>query len=108
MTTEVIEKIRVLMESDAFGKEIENVENKTELKNIFEKYGIDITEDEVVEICRGIAAKKNDELSEEDLDIVSGGGILSGLAIVAGAWAVSYVAGYVAGKVIKKKTGVCY
>lgn len=108
MKNEVIEKIRMLMESEAFGKEIENVESAAELKSVFESHGVDVTEEEIVEICRGITQDKGDTLSEEDLDAVSGGGFLTGLAIVAGAWAVSYVAGYVAGKVIKKRTGACY
>ena len=108
MTNEVVGKIHALMECEDFGKEIEKVETAAELKKAFENHGIEITEDEVVEICRGIAAKNGGLLSEDDLDTVSGGGFLTGLAIIAGGWAVSYVAGYVAGKVIRKKTGVCY
>lgn len=107
MTNETMEKIRVLMENEAFGKEIENVETAAELQKAFEGHGIEITEDEVVEICKGIAANKDGIISEEDLDAVSGGGILVGAAMIAGAWVVSYAAGYVAGKVISKKAGVC-
>lgn len=106
MTNEMLMKVRALMESEEFGKEIENVETADELKTALESHDVEISLQEVDEICAGIASKSSD-LSEDDLDNVSGGGFLAGCAIVAGAWAVSYVAGYVAGKVIKKKTGVC-
>ena len=107
MTNEVLEKIRVLMESDVFSNEIKGIETAAELKKALADHGINISEDEVVQICKGIAAKKEDVLSEEDLDAVSGGGILMGAAIVAGGWAVCYGMGYVAGKIISNKSGVC-
>ena len=42
-------------------------------------------------------------MNEEELAEVNGGGILLGAAIIGS----SYVVGYVAGRIISKKTGVC-
>lgn len=107
MTSEMLTKVQTLMESEEFGKEIENIETAEELKEALGSHGIEITLQEVEEICTSIASEK-DDFSEGDLDDVTGGfGFVAGCAIVAGTWAVSYVAGYVAGKVAKKKTGVC-
>ena len=47
------------------------------------------------------------ELTENELEEANGGGILLGAAIVGAGLALSYGAGYVVGKVISKKTGVC-
>lgn len=107
MTHEMLTKVQTLMESEDFGKEIETVESAAELKVALEAHGVEITLQEVDEICVGIASNKGDNLSESDLENVTGGGFLTGCAIVAGGWAVSYIVGYVAGKIIKKKTGAC-
>jgi len=110
MTNEMLLKAQALFESEAFGKEIENCETVEEIQKALEAHGLEITLEETEQICVGIAsAQKKDELSEDDLDGVNGGiGILGAIAVTAAVWGVSYAAGYVLGKIIKKKTGVCY
>ena len=107
MTNEMMDRVKALMEDDSFDKEIENLETAEELQKALEARGVEITVQEVEEICVGITSKKGTELGEDDLDNVSGGGILLGCALIAAGWAVSYGAGYVAGKILKKKSGVC-
>ena len=72
-----------------------------ELQRAFAAHGVELTVDEVRERCVAITAKKDGTLDEEALEQVPGGGILTSLAIGAGACA----AGYVAGRIVKKKTG---
>ena len=109
MTNEMLLKAQELFESEAFGKEIETCETVEEIHKALEAHGVELTLEETEQICVGIAAAQNkDALGEADLDNVSGGGVLLGIAMIAGAWAFCYVAGYVVGKIIKKKTGVCY
>ena len=110
MTNEMMKKAQELFESDAFGKEIETFETVEEIKKALESHGVEISLEETEQICVGIASsQKKDELNEDDLNNVSGGvGFLTAIAVTAAVWGVSYVTGYVVGKIIKKKTGACY
>jgi hypothetical protein len=47
------------------------------------------------------------ELSEDQLEQASGGGILTGALLIAGGLAISYGAGYAVGKFLRNKSGVC-
>lgn len=107
MTTETMAKVQALLESDEFGKELENIETLEGMKTAFEAHGVEITVQEIEEICVGITSANSSDLNEADLDSVTGGFAVTGLALIAAGWAVSYIAGRVVGKLIKKKTGVC-
>ncbi|MBE5758873.1 MAG: class IIb bacteriocin, lactobin A/cerein 7B family [Clostridiales bacterium] len=48
------------------------------------------------------------EMNDTELEDVNGGGILTTLAVYGTMVAVGYGVGWVTGKVMKKKSGVCY
>ncbi len=105
MNNESMEKIKALVIDEAFGEEIKDVESLEELQKAFEAHNVEISLDDLEQICVGIALNNSDSLNEEDLDLVSGGmGPLTALAIT---WGVCYVTGYVAGRIIKRKYKVC-
>lgn len=102
MTNEMLEKVKVLLESDDFGKEIENVDTIEELAKAFETHGVEITLQELKEICMGVVSKNNsDTLDESQLDDVAGGCVLSGLMIYGATILVSAMGGYVLGRVMR-------
>ncbi len=74
------EKIVNLFQQDAFKEEASKCESMGDFYNLFIKNGIEITEEETVEIIGRIAEcnQKFDgsEISEEDLDNVAGGVIV--------------------------------
>ena len=84
MTNEMLKKAQELFESEAFGKEIESCETVEEIHKALEAHGVELTLEETEQICVGIAAAQNkDELSESDLDNVSGGmSLLVGIGII--------------------------
>lgn len=108
MTDIMLKNVQELVASEEFGKEVEELETAEELQAAFARHGVELTPDEVTELCVGIASL-NGELREDALDTVAGGvpGIITGALIIGGVWALSYGVGYVVGKVIKKKTGAC-
>ncbi len=48
------------------------------------------------------------ELTETELEDVNGGGFLTAAAVYGAIIAGSYCLGWATGKILKKKTGVCY
>jgi len=107
MTEITAKKVRELLEDEAFGKKVENLETVEELKEAFKAQGVELTAEEVYDICEAVTAPKDGEISADQLDQISGGSVLAGALIIAGGLALSYGAGYVAGKIIKKKSGTC-
>lgn len=108
MDANMMKKLQELLESEAFGKEIENVQSAEELQSAFAAHGVDMTVEEVEEVCAAIVAKNEGTLDENALEQVSGGiAFLTAAAVCVGACAVSYVAGYVGGRIIRKKSGYC-
>lgn len=95
------EKLKELFLSESFKKESESVKTAEELQNLFQKYGLDLTLDEVVELCGQIARQMEvgdkGEISEDALDNVTGGiaWALIGLGVMCiGAAAVGVYNGY--------------
>ena len=107
MDANMMKKLQTLLGSEDFGKEIENVQSAEELQRAFAAHGVELTVDEVREICVAITVRKDGTLDEDALEQVSGGGVLTSLAIGAGACAVGYAVGYVAGRIVKKYMGSC-
>ena len=71
------EKLKELFLSESFKKEAEGLTTAEELQELFAKHGVEMTKDEVIELCGQIAqqmqAGENGEVSEAALDNVSGG-----------------------------------
>ena len=78
-------KITELFQQEAFQAEANNCKTMEDFYNLFVSNGVEITEDETIELISKIAEEKqkadDGEISEADLDNVSGG--LAGLAAVA-------------------------
>ena len=73
MDANMMKKLQELLESEAFGKEIENVQSAEELQSAFAAHGVDMTVEEVEEVCAAIVAKNEGTLDENALEQVSGG-----------------------------------
>ena len=70
-------KLEELFKSEEFKKEVANLKTAEELRAAFAKHGVEMTEEEVVNLCGQIAKQvsegENGELTEESLENVSGG-----------------------------------
>lgn len=81
------DKIGELFQQDAFKKEANECKTMEDFHNLFIKNDVEITEDETVDLISKIAEKKQQmdsgEFSEEDLENVAGGIVLTGAAAVA-------------------------
>jgi len=75
------EKLVELFRNEEFQKEAESFKTMDDFKESFMKHGIEMTDNEVVELVSQIARKKedvdNDEIVEEDLENVAGGLVIS-------------------------------
>lgn len=71
------EKLKELFLSESFKKEAENLKTAEELQELFCKHGLEMTVEEVVDLCGKIArqmeAGENGEISEDALEDVTGG-----------------------------------
>ena len=71
------EKLKELFLSESFKKEAESVKTAEELQEVFRKNGLEMTIEEVVDLCGKIArqmeAGENGEISEDALEDVTGG-----------------------------------
>ena len=104
---ERITKIKDLLESESFGNEIKDLESAEAFQQAFSKHGVDLTLEEVDSVLVQAAISNGAEISEEALEQVSGGSILVGALLIAGGLALSYGAGWAAGRYLRNKTGVC-
>lgn len=81
------DKISELFQNETFLKEAQNCKTMEDFYALFNRSGAEITEEETVELISQIAQKHQQEagaeISEEDLDQVAGGIILTGGAAVA-------------------------
>ena len=103
-----IEKIKELLASEDFGREVANAETTEDFQAAFKQNGVELTLEEVDSILVQAAAACGMELNEDQLENVSGGfGILGTALILAGGVLVCYGVGWVAGRVISRKSGVC-
>ena len=75
MMTNLNETLNTLFRSEAFVAEAKRVTTIEEMQKLAAKYGVCLTEEEVVEMCRTIAEQlqADGELSEEALENVAGG-----------------------------------
>ena len=107
MTPEKTNKLRDILTDEVFNKRVHNIETAEELQAAFMERGLDLSIEEVHELCCEIAGSDEAELDDEALETVNGGAIppilVYGAMIAAG-----YGIGWVAGKIFKKKTGICY
>lgn len=78
---EINEKLRDLLNSETFANEIKNLKTVEELQVVLKQHGVEMTTDEIIELgghlARKVGMDKNGELTEEDLENVSGGGLLA-------------------------------
>lgn len=73
--TNLNDKLNVLFMNESFTVEAKTVTTVEEMQKLMKKYDVEMSSDEIVEMCRVIAEQMNseEELSENTLDNVSGG-----------------------------------
>ena len=69
---------------DNFIDELECAENGSQMKEVLLRKGIDVTEEEAESFLTQIKKKKKSEFSEDEMEVVSGGNLIGGAAILAG------------------------
>jgi len=96
-------KIEELVKNESFIKELLSMESNEAVIALFKNNGVDITNEEVEELAKGLDQMLNSEanLSEEELQNISGGVI--GTSFVVG-WALKAAAVLIAGKAIQEGT----
>ncbi len=79
------DKIGELFQQDAFKKDANECKTMEDFHSLFIKNGVEITEDETIELISQIAEKKqkmdNGEISEDELDEVAGGIVILGVTL---------------------------
>lgn len=95
------QKLNALFTNEAFKAEADKISTAEELQELFAKYGVEMTLDEVIDLCGVIArymqSEDSEELSEDDLDNVAGGiaWLAIGVAVLCiGALAIGIYNGY--------------
>ena len=76
------EKVQLVMNDSEFVKKISAMENPEDVQAAFAEEGIDFTIDEIGQIAELAAQNNGDELTEGQMNSVSGG-VLAEIAIVA-------------------------
>lgn len=89
--------IEKLAENEAFVKELGAAHTPKEVKAVFTNYGVDMTLEEAAAIIEAAKTEADGKLSEDSLDAVSGGILVSTL----GAWLVYSACVYAAATVGK-------
>jgi len=84
LTQEKINVLKPLLADPAFDAEIKNASTYEDFRKIFAIRGVEITEEELNELADSLPSQTEQELDDEDLDKVAGGGIAAGLLIIAG------------------------
>lgn len=78
MTDARVTKVEEVLREEGFAAKLLEMENPADVQAAFAEKGVDFTIEEVVEIGNAIASgEATGEISEEDLDSVSGGGIIA-------------------------------
>lgn len=90
--TNTNEKLLQLFSSEEFKAEAANIQTAEELRTLFETHGVNLSIEEVLELCEAIAKQMESnelssegEISEDGLENVAGGFVVSALAITTGA-----------------------
>lgn len=107
MNEERKKKLFTVLGDLSLGEDFMKAETFEDVKEIFVRKGINVTEEEVDEVMNLIAENTEGEVSENELAQVSGGFALTGALLYGGAALITYGAAYLAGKWAKKKSGVC-
>lgn len=89
--------IEKLAENEAFVKELGAAHTPEEVKAVFSRYGVEMTLEEAAAIIEAAKTGADGELSEDSLDAVSGGILVSTL----GAWLVYSACVYAAATIGK-------
>ena len=68
-------KLMEIFENEQFKEEAANLTTAEELQTLFARYGLEMSTDEVMNLCGAIVRQmeSGDELSESDLEDVAGG-----------------------------------
>lgn len=90
------EKIKALYNDKDFTEKLSLAKSFDEAAALFASHGVVISAQELADIAKEALAKDGDDLSEEMLDQVSGGGFLTAVGLLVG--------GYVVGRLIEKYT----
>lgn len=100
---ELMEKVKTLMENEAFKAKLEAANDLDEMAAVFQAEGINVTGADMETIAANIQSA--DELTEENLDAVAGGMApiiaLGIIAFVGGSLLLGYIDG------VKKKAKTC-
>lgn len=100
---ELMEKVKALMENEAFKAKLEAANDLDEMATVFQAEGINVTGADMETIAANIQGA--DELTEENLDAVAGGiSAIVALGIIAFVGG-SLLLGYIDG--VKKKAKSC-
>ena len=79
------EQLSKLFQDEAFKAEVSELKTAEELQAAFARHGVNITKDEVIDLCGAIAQQMDkgdeEELNEEALENVSGGIAFSLIAL---------------------------
>ena len=75
-----IEKTTEIFNSEDFVKKMEEVPTPEELTEFMNTQGADITKDELCEISKIFAERSSGEITEDELENVSGGGAMGKVA----------------------------
>ena len=69
---------------DNFIDALECAENGSQMKEVLLRKGIDVTEEEAESFLTQIKMGEKSEFSEDEMEVVSGGNLIGGAAILAG------------------------
>lgn len=89
--------IEKLFNDAAFMEELKKKVTAEEVSDLFNKYGVNVTADKVEKVVEKLENPVNGEISEEQLEFVTGGGIL--------AYGACLVAGFIVGRAVVKYFG---
>ena len=77
---EIMEKVQALMQNEEFKAKLANADSLDEMASYFQNEGIQVTGAELEAAYN--CAKEDDELSEESLENVAGGGLLAAACVI--------------------------
>lgn len=76
---EMNDRLRDILNSESFAKEVEGMKTAEDLRLALKQHGVEISIEEIIELGGKLAHQmgvgKKGELSEDDLESVSGGGL---------------------------------
>lgn len=105
-SSEICSRIEEMLENEEIVTKLAAADSEEAFKAIFHDAGVDLAESDVASIMEQLDAYKNsDTLSEEQLEAVSGGCVLCGIALVGGAIVAGYIVWKVGKWIIDRKYG---